>query len=115
MNLSPPASRANCHPERYSAKDLAGTSKPDASRSTVQHDAVTALGWVIAAMLVCSNCFAGTKVTINDDKVLLINGKKVFPIGFTMAPAAGAKRPAAAMVCRSFMTPADCSSGPGRT
>src|SRR3954468_7861058 len=48
----------------------------------------------IALVLVsCTSLFAGTKVTINDDKVLLINGKKVFPIGFTMAPAPGSKAP----------------------
>src|SRR4051794_34442391 len=27
-----------CHPERYSAKDLAETAMPDASRSTAQYD-----------------------------------------------------------------------------
>jgi hypothetical protein len=34
-----------------------------------------------------------TKVTVNEDKVLEINGKRVFPIGFTMAPAPGMKAP----------------------
>jgi hypothetical protein len=38
-------------------------------------------------------CFAGNKVTINQDKVLEINGKRVFPIGFTMAPPPGSKAP----------------------
>ena len=33
------------------------------------------------------------KVSINEDKVLLINGKKTFPIGFTMAPLPGSKAP----------------------
>lgn len=36
---------------------------------------------------------AGNVVTINSDNVLLINGKKVFPIGFTTAPLPGAKAP----------------------
>ena len=38
-------------------------------------------------------CFAATKVTIKEDQVLLINGNKTFPIGFTMAPAPGMKAP----------------------
>jgi hypothetical protein len=36
---------------------------------------------------------AGNQVTINSDNVLLINGKKVFPIGFTLGPAPGTKAP----------------------
>src|SRR5438034_8532820 len=50
---------------------------------------------LVALVLVSSTSglLAGTKVTINEDKVLLINGKKVFPIGFTMAPPPGAKAP----------------------
>ena len=28
----------DCHPKRYSAKDLAWPSRPDASRNTTQHD-----------------------------------------------------------------------------
>jgi len=44
-------------------------------------------------LLTISPCFAGTKVTINADKVLEINGRKVFPIGFTMAPLPGTKAP----------------------
>jgi hypothetical protein len=34
-----------------------------------------------------------SKVTINSDNVLVINGKKVFPIGFTLAPLPDAKAP----------------------
>ena len=49
--------------------------------------------FAIAMLAFISPCFAGTKVTINEDKVLLINGKKVFPVGFTMAPPPGSKAP----------------------
>ena len=35
----------------------------------------------------------GSRVTVNDDGVLVIDGKKVFPIGFTMPPPADAKAP----------------------
>ncbi|MDB6123613.1 MAG: hypothetical protein JWQ71_2606 [Pedosphaera sp.] len=35
----------------------------------------------------------GNKVTINSDNVLVINGKKIFPIGFTTAPLPDAKAP----------------------
>lgn len=50
----------------------------------------------IAILALLSNAFplhAGNKVSINEDNVLVINGKKVFPIGFTMAPAPDAKAP----------------------
>jgi hypothetical protein len=36
---------------------------------------------------------AGNAVTINSDNVLLINGRKVFPLGLTMAPPPDAKTP----------------------
>ncbi|HZQ46838.1 MAG TPA: hypothetical protein VFC07_07505 [Verrucomicrobiae bacterium] len=36
---------------------------------------------------------AGNHVTINQDNVLVINGRKVFPIGFTTAPQPDAKAP----------------------
>jgi hypothetical protein len=34
-----------------------------------------------------------TRVTIDENNVLVLNGQRVFPIGFTMAPAPGAKAP----------------------
>ncbi len=36
---------------------------------------------------------AGNQVTINPDNVLIINGRKVFPIGFTLGPPPGGKMP----------------------
>ncbi|HEY3129610.1 MAG TPA: hypothetical protein VGL91_09130 [Acidobacteriota bacterium] len=36
---------------------------------------------------------SGSKVEINSDKVLVIDGRKVFPIGFTMPPSPGGKAP----------------------
>src|SRR5262245_25975795 len=43
---------------------------------------------------VCAQPRTGpTKVTINADQVLEVNGRKVFPIGFTMPPAPDAKAP----------------------
>ena len=44
--------------------------------------------WLLASI----PCLAGSKLVINDDKVLLVNGKKFFPIGFTMAPAPDLRR-----------------------
>src|SRR3954469_7422184 len=35
----------------------------------------------------------GNKVTLNSDNVLVINGRKVFPIGFTLAPPPDGKTP----------------------
>ena len=36
---------------------------------------------------------SGSQVTINHDTVLVIDGKKVFPIGFTMPPPPDGKAP----------------------
>ncbi len=36
---------------------------------------------------------SGNRVTINSENVLVINGKKIFPIGFTMGPPPDAKAP----------------------
>src|SRR5438132_2809668 len=36
---------------------------------------------------------AGNKATINSDQVLVIDGQKVFPIGFTMPPPPDGKTP----------------------
>ncbi|HZV36314.1 MAG TPA: hypothetical protein VFB72_17185, partial [Verrucomicrobiae bacterium] len=36
---------------------------------------------------------AGNVVTINSDNVLVLNGERVFPIGFTLGPPPGAKAP----------------------
>jgi len=35
----------------------------------------------------------GNRITINSDNVLLINGRKIFPIGFTLAPPPDSKAP----------------------
>ena len=45
-----------CHPERYSAKDLAGTSTPDPSRSTAQDDRL--FRYVAAILFLCIFQFA---------------------------------------------------------
>ena len=37
---------------------------------------------------------AGHRVTLNDDGVLLIDGRRTFPIAFTMPPPPDAKTPA---------------------
>src|SRR5688572_12560959 len=62
----------------------------------------------IAGCLALTACFAGSdeglgesehalgkanKVSINGDKVLVMNGKKLFPIGFGLAPSPDAKAP----------------------
>src|SRR5882724_4783173 len=46
-----------------------------------------------ALMLVGCAAHAGTKVSLNEDRVLVIDGKKFFPIGFTMAPPPDGKTP----------------------
>jgi hypothetical protein len=49
---------------------------------------------LVGLLLFPSVVFAqGSKVTINSDLVLEVNGKKTFPIGFTMPPAPDAKAP----------------------
>lgn len=48
---------------------------------------------VISLAVLPNFAHAGNKVSINSDNVLVINGRKVFPIGFTMAPAPDAKAP----------------------
>lgn len=48
---------------------------------------------MVAFGLVASQAQAGNQVTFNPDHVLIINGKKVFPIGFTTAPDPVAKAP----------------------
>jgi hypothetical protein len=48
----------------------------------------------LAALALSATAFGqATKVTINPDNVLEINGKKIFPIGFTMAPPLDGKTP----------------------
>jgi hypothetical protein len=47
---------------------------------------------VIAALFAISAC-AASHVSINSDQVLVIDGKKVFPIGFTMPPPPDGKAP----------------------
>src|SRR3954454_16731195 len=36
---------------------------------------------------------AGNRITLNSDNVLLINGRKIFPIGFTLAPPPDSRAP----------------------
>jgi hypothetical protein len=51
---------------------------------------------IIAAGVVgatASPAFAGNKASFNSDGVLIIDGKKVFPIGFTMPPPADGRTP----------------------
>jgi hypothetical protein len=48
---------------------------------------------IVAALLVPCVASAASRVTINPDLVLVIDGKKVFPIGFTMPPAPEAMTP----------------------
>src|SRR5436189_4899460 len=40
------------------------------------------------------SCLAGTKVSVDENNVLVIDGRKVFPIGFTMPPPPDGKTPA---------------------
>ena len=77
----------------------------------------------ISSRIVCSLCLgsllllpslltaetpAGNVVTINSDNVLLINGRKVFPIGFTTAapPRPTPKLPMAKTASRNSPMPA---------
>src|SRR5215210_7526077 len=41
---------------------------------------------VLVVSLASAHSRAGTKTVINDDGVLVIDGAKIFPIGFTMPP-----------------------------
>ncbi len=53
-------------------------------------------GWLsLVAALVCwaLTASAGSHATINADRVLVIDGQKVFPIGFTMPPPPDGKTP----------------------
>src|SRR5690242_6906682 len=45
------------------------------------------------AMAIASQVAAQSKVTINSDQVLVINGRKVFPVGVMFPPAPGTKTP----------------------
>lgn len=62
-----------------------------------RHLQILAAFSLFAAVTTLSPCRVraetGNVVTINSDHVLVINGKKVFPIGFTMGPAPDAKAP----------------------
>ena len=54
--------------------------------------------WTLVVILALASASAamarnGTRVEVNSDKVLVINGRKVFPIGFTMPPPPDAKTP----------------------
>lgn len=49
--------------------------------------------FIFACAVSVTTARAGNHVTINSDNVLVINGRKVFPIGFTMGPLPGAKAP----------------------
>lgn len=49
--------------------------------------------FLLALVLFAFASRAGNKVTINSDNVLVVNGEKVFPIGFTTGPPPGAKAP----------------------
>src|SRR5436853_6548008 len=79
-----------CHPERTREGSRVGNG---ARFSSEILRGVPLRMTVMVVLFICTRTFAGTKVTINEDKVLLINGKKVFPIGFTMAPPPGSKAP----------------------
>ncbi|HZM06516.1 MAG TPA: hypothetical protein VFC44_26235 [Candidatus Saccharimonadales bacterium] len=49
---------------------------------------------VVAALgLARADAQTGNRVTINSDNVLVINGRKIFPIGFTMGPPPNGKTP----------------------
>src|SRR6478672_216711 len=48
---------------------------------------------LLLAMACASSVAAQSKVTINTDQVLIINGRKVFPIGVMFPPAPGTKTP----------------------
>src|SRR2546422_11714352 len=48
---------------------------------------------VLCSLLACAPAFAAS-LTINPDNVFLIDGRPVFPIGFTKAPPPDAKTPA---------------------
>src|SRR5687767_4129404 len=49
--------------------------------------------FLLLLLLLSSPLLAATKVTINEDLVIVIDGKKVFPIGFTMPPPPDGKTP----------------------
>ena len=48
---------------------------------------------VFALGIVSQTSFHASKAYLNDDKVLVIDGQKVFPIGFTMPPPLDGKSP----------------------
>src|SRR5438552_13666771 len=43
-------------------------------------------GWLVLSVCLVSATRAGSVVTVNADKVLVLNGTKVFPIGFSPGP-----------------------------
>src|SRR5258706_3832433 len=55
-------------------------------------------------LLLCSVMIAqaGSVVTVNADKVLVINGRKVFPIGFSPAPPTNGRTPSGADALQEF-------------
>jgi hypothetical protein len=54
---------------------------------------LTAVLFVCALVSPAARAQTDNKVSLNSDQVLVINGKKIFPIGFTIAPPPGAKAP----------------------
>jgi len=57
---------------------------------------------VLAAILTVTAAQAGNVVTINSNNVLAINGRDVFPIGFTLGPPPGAKTPEGKRCCAGW-------------
>jgi hypothetical protein len=51
------------------------------------------LGLLLAGCCLSAIAQTGSVVTVNSDNVLVINGRKVFPIGFSPAPAINSKTP----------------------
>jgi hypothetical protein len=60
---------------------------------SVSHRVLSMLILLFAMAAIKASAQTGNRVTINSDNVLVINGKKVFPIGFTTAPPPDARAP----------------------
>jgi hypothetical protein len=57
-------------------------------------DKFAKLALCLSILLATASSRAGNCVTINSDNVVLINGQKIFPIGFTLGPPVDGKTPA---------------------
>jgi hypothetical protein len=83
----------NAKPQRRQEKTPRKEMNSSCLISSSKLGALAAWRSIILLLLCAVPNLAATKITFNEDRVLLVNGEKTFAIGFTMAPAPGMKAP----------------------